>query len=106
MGDVSSDAAQRGCPWGVVVPVDGSWTRRPAPGSASSRFPSCPGGASRTVRRSSRSGSVCRASLLSGLASAPVETPDEVVQVGDQVLLMVTDIDAERRRLLLSRRRA
>ncbi|UPZ31271.1 S1 RNA-binding domain-containing protein [Streptomyces sp. LRE541] len=51
-------------------------------------------------------GSVCRASLLSGLASAPVETPDEVVQVGDQVLLMVTDIDAERRRLLLSRRRA
>ncbi|MHA4992440.1 S1 RNA-binding domain-containing protein [Streptomyces sp. SD18] len=35
-----------------------------------------------------------------------METPDEVVQVGDQVLLMVTDIDAERRRLLLSRRRA
>ncbi|MGW6012826.1 S1 RNA-binding domain-containing protein [Streptomyces sp. NPDC055210] len=43
---------------------------------------------------------------LSELAPAPVETPDEVVQVADQVSVMVMEIDVERRRLLLSRRRA
>ncbi|WP_308286973.1 S1 RNA-binding domain-containing protein [Streptomyces liliiviolaceus] len=43
---------------------------------------------------------------LSELASAPVETPDEVVQVSDRVSVMVMEIDVERRRLLLSRRQA
>ncbi|MFE7075872.1 S1 RNA-binding domain-containing protein [Streptomyces sp. NPDC057620] len=43
---------------------------------------------------------------LSELASAPVETPDEVVQVSDRVSVTVMEIDVERRRLLLSRRQA
>ncbi|MFC8196431.1 S1 RNA-binding domain-containing protein [Streptomyces sp. NPDC057298] len=43
---------------------------------------------------------------LSELARTPVETPEEVVQVGDQVSIVVMEIDVERRRLLLSLRHA
>ncbi|MER5764704.1 S1 RNA-binding domain-containing protein [Streptomyces sp. NPDC002082] len=43
---------------------------------------------------------------LQELAWTPVEAPEEVVQVGDQVTVVVTEIDRERRRLALSRRQA
>ena len=41
--------------------------------------------------------------LLRELASTPVESPSDVVQVGDEVTGVVTEIDRERRRLVLSR---
>ncbi|WP_307821773.1 S1 RNA-binding domain-containing protein [Streptomyces coffeae] len=40
------------------------------------------------------------------LASAPVAAPEDVVRLGDEVTVVITDIDRERRRLALSRRRA
>ncbi|MFI6461870.1 S1 RNA-binding domain-containing protein [Streptomyces sp. NPDC050528] len=43
---------------------------------------------------------------LRELAPTPVETPEEVVQVGDEVTVVVTEIDRPRRRLALSRRQA
>ncbi|WP_405971616.1 S1 RNA-binding domain-containing protein [Streptomyces sp. NBC_00988] len=43
---------------------------------------------------------------LRELASAPVETPEDVLQVGDEVTVVVTEIDRQRRRLALSRRQA
>ncbi|MEU6721314.1 S1 RNA-binding domain-containing protein [Nonomuraea sp. NPDC046802] len=42
---------------------------------------------------------------LSELSTAPIETPDQVVQEGEEVTVIVTDIDLPRRRLALSRRR-
>ncbi|MEU8364343.1 S1 RNA-binding domain-containing protein [Nonomuraea sp. NPDC048882] len=42
---------------------------------------------------------------LSELSTAPIETPDQVVQEGEEVTVIVTDIDLQRRRLALSRRR-
>ncbi|MET8413606.1 S1 RNA-binding domain-containing protein [Streptomyces sp. NPDC005195] len=41
---------------------------------------------------------------LRELAWTPVETPSDVVQVGDKITVVVTEIDRERRRLTLSRR--
>ncbi|MEU5282160.1 S1 RNA-binding domain-containing protein [Streptomyces asoensis] len=41
---------------------------------------------------------------LRELAWTPVETPADVVQVGDEITVVVTEIDRERRRLSLSRR--
>ncbi|KAB1973002.1 S1 RNA-binding domain-containing protein [Streptomyces triticiradicis] len=41
---------------------------------------------------------------LRELAWAPVEAPSDVVQVGDKITVVVTEIDRERRRLVLSRR--
>ncbi|MEU3561877.1 S1 RNA-binding domain-containing protein [Kitasatospora sp. NPDC006786] len=41
---------------------------------------------------------------LKDLARTPVRTPQEVVGVGDEVLVVVTDIDRGRRKLMLSRR--
>ncbi|MFD7897177.1 S1 RNA-binding domain-containing protein [Streptomyces sp. NPDC059743] len=41
---------------------------------------------------------------LRELAWTPVEAPEEVVRVGDEVTVVVTEIDRERRRLTLSRR--
>ncbi|MEU5769602.1 S1 RNA-binding domain-containing protein [Streptomyces asoensis] len=41
---------------------------------------------------------------LRELAWTPVETPADVVQVGDQITVVVTETDRERRRLALSRR--
>lgn len=43
---------------------------------------------------------------LSELAAPPIETPDQAVQIGDEVTVVITDIDAPRRRLALSRRLA
>ncbi|MFE2219311.1 S1 RNA-binding domain-containing protein [Streptomyces canus] len=43
---------------------------------------------------------------LSELNSVPVAAPEEVVQIGDQLMVVVTDVDRERRRLSLSRRQA
>ncbi|GLY74647.1 S1 RNA-binding domain-containing protein [Actinoallomurus iriomotensis] len=43
---------------------------------------------------------------LSELAASPIETPDQAVQIGDEVTVVITDIDAPRRRLSLSRRQA
>ncbi|MER7685935.1 S1 RNA-binding domain-containing protein [Streptomyces sp. NPDC097610] len=43
---------------------------------------------------------------LSELSSVPVAAPEDVVQIGDQLTVVVTDIDLERRRLSLSRRQA
>ncbi|NUP23371.1 MAG: S1 RNA-binding domain-containing protein, partial [Streptomyces sp.] len=43
---------------------------------------------------------------LSELSSVPVAAPEDVVQIGDQLTVVVTDIDRERRRLSLSRRQA
>ncbi|MET9087143.1 S1 RNA-binding domain-containing protein [Streptomyces sp. NPDC004237] len=43
---------------------------------------------------------------LSELNSVPVAAPEDVVQVGDQFTVVVTDVDRERRRLSLSRRQA
>ncbi|WP_329237256.1 S1 RNA-binding domain-containing protein [Actinoallomurus sp. NBC_01490] len=42
---------------------------------------------------------------LSELATPPVETPDQAVRVGDEVAVVITDIDPLQRRLTLSRRR-
>ncbi|GAA1650746.1 S1 RNA-binding domain-containing protein [Actinoplanes couchii] len=42
---------------------------------------------------------------LSELSDTPIETPDEAVQIGDEVTVTITDIDPVRRRLALSRRR-
>ncbi|WP_211370256.1 S1 RNA-binding domain-containing protein [Nonomuraea turkmeniaca] len=41
----------------------------------------------------------------SELSTASIETPDQVVQEGEEVTVIVTDIDLPRRRLALSRRR-
>ncbi|RPE43951.1 small subunit ribosomal protein S1 [Streptomyces sp. Ag109_O5-1] len=41
---------------------------------------------------------------LSELSSVPVAAPEDVVQVGDRLTVVVTDVDRERRRLSLSRR--
>lgn len=41
---------------------------------------------------------------LRELASTPVESPSDAVQAGDEVAVVVTEIDRERRRLSLSRR--
>lgn len=41
---------------------------------------------------------------LRELTWTPVEAPSDVVQVGDEVTVIVTEIDRERRRLALSRR--
>ncbi|MFE5753200.1 S1 RNA-binding domain-containing protein [Streptomyces massasporeus] len=41
---------------------------------------------------------------LRELARTPVQTPSDVVQVGDEFTVVVTEIDRERRRLTLSRR--
>ncbi|MYQ86878.1 S1 RNA-binding domain-containing protein [Streptomyces sp. SID4936] len=43
---------------------------------------------------------------LQELAETPIEAPEEVVQVDDKVVVVVTGIDRERRRLALSRRQA
>jgi ribosomal protein S1 len=43
---------------------------------------------------------------LRELTWTPVEAPSDVVQVGDEVTVVVTEIDRERRRLTLSRRQA
>ncbi|MFI6567129.1 S1 RNA-binding domain-containing protein [Streptomyces sp. NPDC050534] len=43
---------------------------------------------------------------LRELTSTPVETPSDVVQAGDEVTVVVTEIDRERRRLVLSRRQS
>ncbi|WP_267882632.1 S1 RNA-binding domain-containing protein [Streptomyces sp. NRRL S-118] len=40
------------------------------------------------------------------LTWTPARTPSDVVQVGDEVTVVVTEIDRERRRLALSRRQA
>ncbi|MGW6024740.1 S1 RNA-binding domain-containing protein [Streptomyces sp. NPDC055099] len=40
------------------------------------------------------------------LAWPPVENPEDVVQVGDEIVVVVTEIDRERRRLTLSLRQA
>jgi ribosomal protein S1 len=41
---------------------------------------------------------------LRELTGAPVETAQEVVQIGDMITVVVTDVDRVRRRLILSRR--
>ncbi|MGK5500964.1 S1 RNA-binding domain-containing protein [Streptomyces sp. URMC 125] len=41
---------------------------------------------------------------LRELTSTPVESPSDIVQAGDEVTVVVTEIDRERRRLVLSRR--
>jgi small subunit ribosomal protein S1 len=41
---------------------------------------------------------------LSELSTTPIETPDQAVQLGDEVIVRVTEIDPSRRRLALSRR--
>ncbi|MGO4428478.1 S1 RNA-binding domain-containing protein, partial [Streptomyces sp. MCAF7] len=41
---------------------------------------------------------------LQELTSTPVATPQDVVEVGDDVTVVVTDVDRDRRRLTLSRR--
>nr|WP_308430609.1 S1 RNA-binding domain-containing protein [Streptomyces aurantiogriseus] len=41
---------------------------------------------------------------LRELTGTPVDAPEEVVQVGDEVTVVVTEIDRERRRMTLSRR--
>ncbi|MFF4006706.1 S1 RNA-binding domain-containing protein [Streptomyces sp. NPDC001717] len=43
---------------------------------------------------------------LQELTWRPVESPELVVQVGDEITVVVTEIDQERRRLVLSRRQA
>ncbi|WP_327351898.1 S1 RNA-binding domain-containing protein [Streptomyces sp. NBC_01304] len=43
---------------------------------------------------------------LRDLTSTPVEAPEDVVQVGDDVTVVVTEVDRETRRLSLSRRTA
>ncbi|MFJ2555743.1 MULTISPECIES: S1 RNA-binding domain-containing protein [unclassified Streptomyces] len=41
---------------------------------------------------------------LRNLTSTPVESPSDIVQACDEVTVVVTEIDRERRRLVLSRR--
>ncbi|MEU9292097.1 S1 RNA-binding domain-containing protein [Streptomyces sp. NPDC048275] len=41
---------------------------------------------------------------LRELTRTPVEAPEDVVQIGDKVTVVITEIDRERRRLALSRR--
>jgi small subunit ribosomal protein S1 len=41
---------------------------------------------------------------LSELSTTPIETPDQAVQIGEEVIVTITDIDTYRRRLALSRR--
>lgn len=41
---------------------------------------------------------------LSELSTTPVETPDQAVQIGDEVIVTITEIDPSRRRLALSHR--
>ncbi|WP_424710880.1 S1 RNA-binding domain-containing protein [Kitasatospora acidiphila] len=41
---------------------------------------------------------------LRELTTTPVEAPEEVVQVGDEVSVVVIEFDRERRKLALSRR--
>lgn len=41
---------------------------------------------------------------LSALSATPIETPDQAVQIGDEVTVAITEIDLARRRLGLSRR--
>ncbi|MFC1408636.1 S1 RNA-binding domain-containing protein [Streptacidiphilus sp. N1-12] len=43
---------------------------------------------------------------LQELAATPVEAPEDVVQVGDEVITLVIGIDRQRRKLALSRRQA
>ncbi|MFC8245714.1 S1 RNA-binding domain-containing protein [Streptomyces chartreusis] len=43
---------------------------------------------------------------LSELSAVPVAAPEDVVQVGDQLTVVVTDVDRDRRRLSLSLRQA
>ncbi|MFE7571477.1 S1 RNA-binding domain-containing protein [Streptomyces sp. NPDC057539] len=43
---------------------------------------------------------------LQELTWAAAEAPEEVVQVGDRIMVVITEIDPERRRLALSRRQA
>jgi small subunit ribosomal protein S1 len=43
---------------------------------------------------------------LRELDRASIEAPEEVVQLGDQVTVVVTEIDVDGRRLSLSRKRA
>ncbi|MFF6916604.1 S1 RNA-binding domain-containing protein [Streptomyces sp. NPDC012466] len=43
---------------------------------------------------------------LRELTSTPLESPSDVVQAGDEVTVVVTEIDRERRRLVLSRRQS
>ncbi|MGW3412985.1 S1 RNA-binding domain-containing protein [Streptomyces sp. NPDC000888] len=43
---------------------------------------------------------------LQELTRTPLETPEGVFQVGDEVTVVVTEVDRERRRLALSRRQA
>ncbi|MER8072108.1 S1 RNA-binding domain-containing protein [Streptomyces sp. NPDC094034] len=43
---------------------------------------------------------------LRELARSPVQTPADAVQVGDEVTVVVTELDRERRRLGLSRRQS
>ncbi|EFL19999.1 S1 RNA-binding domain-containing protein [Streptomyces sp. C] len=43
---------------------------------------------------------------LQELTWTPVEAPEAVVQIGDEITVVVTEIDRERRRLSLSRRQA
>ncbi|MFJ8040591.1 S1 RNA-binding domain-containing protein [Kitasatospora sp. NPDC096147] len=43
---------------------------------------------------------------LDELARTPVKTPEDAIQVGDEVSVVVIDLDRERRRLALSRRQA
>lgn len=43
---------------------------------------------------------------LSQLTSEPVESPDGVVRVGDEITVVVTEVDRVRRRVVLSRVRA
>ncbi|MFJ5726441.1 S1 RNA-binding domain-containing protein [Streptomyces sp. NPDC093149] len=43
---------------------------------------------------------------LQELTWTPVESPEAVVQVGDKITVVVTEVDQERRRLALSRRQA
>ena len=38
------------------------------------------------------------------LAWTPVDTPEEVVQVGDDIKVVVTEVDTERRKVALSLR--
>ncbi|MFB7286947.1 S1 RNA-binding domain-containing protein [Actinacidiphila glaucinigra] len=42
---------------------------------------------------------------LGELADAPVNAPEDVVRTGERITVVVTDVDGERRRLHLSRRR-
>ena len=42
---------------------------------------------------------------LRELSSVPVAAPEDVVQIGDEVSVIVMDVDRERRRLTLSMRR-